>query len=90
MKFVEYILAGGIGGALGAVALSMLNATGDEMLDTLAGGVLGYANDIPVLISALVAGWLGGTFTRSAIGGIVAGLAIPIAFEAWPALLAGF
>jgi len=85
MKLFEYILSGGIGGALGAVALHLYENSG-ELLDLLAAGVLIYANELPLLLGAMVAGLITGAFSKSAIGGLIGGLAVPLAVEAWPLL----
>jgi hypothetical protein len=85
MRYLEYILAGGVGGALGTVGLFLQGRSG-ETLDLLASGVLTYVNDMPLMLSALLAGLITGGFSRSAIGGIIGGLGIPLAFEAWPLL----
>ncbi len=79
MRFVEYILAGGIGGALGAIGLRHLNANG-EAIDTLASGLLGYTSDTTVVMGAILIGLAGGVFTRSSVGAIVGGIAAPFAF----------
>jgi hypothetical protein len=85
MRYLEYFLAGGVGGALGSVGLFLQGRTG-ETLDLLAGGVLVYANDLSLILSALLAGLITGSFSKSAIGGLIGGLGIPLAFEAWPLL----
>ena len=81
MKLIEYVVAGLAGGVLGAVGLAAISAEG-SLMEVLSIGVLGYATDVPLLLTAILLGWIGGSFTKSGIGAFLAGMAAPLVFTA--------
>ena len=83
MKWIEYSIAGAIGGALAAIGLFSIGAEGD-LLDILASSLLQYANNFQMLLAAIFLGVLGGRFSKSGVGAILGGLAASLIIEALP------
>lgn len=81
MKWIEHVVAGLVGGALGSIVIAAIGAEG-SLVEVLTIGVLSYATNIPLLLSAILLGWIGGTFAKSGIGALLAGIGAPLIFVA--------
>jgi hypothetical protein len=81
MKWIEYVVAGLVGGALSSIGIALLVAEG-SLIEVMAIGVLSYSSNIAMLATAVLLGWIGGSFAQSGVGAILGGLAAPLVFAA--------
>ncbi len=81
MKMIEYVVASLVGGALGSIGIATLSAEG-SLMEVLAIGVLSYSTNILMLLTSVLLGWIGGSFTKTGLGAILGGIAAPLIFAA--------
>ncbi len=81
MRWVEYVVMGVVGGAVGAVSIGLLAYEG-PILEGLSAGLLAFANNIVLIILAVVFGWMGGRFSQSGLGAFLGGVGAPLVLVA--------
>ena len=81
MKWVELVVAGFVGGAVGALGISLLFLDGN-LLEMLAVGLKFYTNTVALMIASIVLGWITGHYSQSSQGAFLAGLATPFIYIA--------
>lgn len=86
MKWIEYMVAGAIGGGVASIGLFIIGSE-EELADIFLAGLLQYVNNFEVMLAAIFLGALGGRFAQSALGAIIGGVAAPLIIEALPLVL---
>lgn len=82
MKRIEYLVAGAVGGALGSIGMALLVGQG-SLVEVLSAAVLSYVSNIPMLLAAILLGWVAGSVAKSGLGATLGGLAVPLVFVAF-------
>lgn len=86
MKFIEYLVAGLAGGAIGLYGLTAVTWQG-SMINMLFIATLSFGSNTPMLLISSSMGLVGGEFSNSILGAIFAGALVPLGFAVMPFLL---
>lgn len=77
MKWVEHVVLGALGGAVGTMGIMLIAVEGD-LLDRLSTGLSIYATFPALVFSSVVLGWIGGRISQSGTGSFLGGAAGPL------------
>lgn len=81
MKWVEHVVLGALGGAVGTMGI-MLVAVEGSLMERLSTGLSAYTTFPELVISSLLFGWVGGRISESSSGAFLGGAAGPLVIVA--------
>ena len=85
MKWIEYLVAGLAGGALGFYGLTAISWQG-SMVNMVFIATLSFGSNVPMMLIATFLGLIGGEISNSNLGAILAGALVPLGVAALPFL----
>ena len=81
MKWVEHVVLGAVGGAVGTMGSALIAVEGN-LLERLGTGLSSYATLPALVLSSVLLGWIGGRIIQSDTGAFLGGVAGPLVFFA--------